>query len=178
MEGSNEEEWYYLENLIGEDMADYLELLEESLIKKIGVLDKIGEFNLKQKQLFTVFTETPDFEKFDSYIEEKDKLIEELNSLDEGFETLYERVADTLKADKAGNAPLIRRLQDLIREITDKSVTLQAQEAENKQLMEDYFKNTKEGIGKGRTSLNAAYSYYQVQRGMSDPGSLYLDSKK
>lgn len=159
-------------------MADYLELLEESLIKKIGVLDKIGEFNLKQKELFTVFTETPDFEKFDSFIDEKDKLIEELNSLDDGFEALYERVADSLKADKEGNAPMIRRLQNLIREITDKSVTLQAQEAENKRLMEEYFKNAKEGIGKGRTSLNAAYSYYQVQRGISDPGSLYLDSKK
>ena len=32
-------------------MADYLELLEESLVKKIKVLDEIGEFNLKQKNV-------------------------------------------------------------------------------------------------------------------------------
>ena len=41
-----------MEKLIGEGMTDYLELLEESLIKKIKVLDEIGEFNIKQKNVF------------------------------------------------------------------------------------------------------------------------------
>ena len=159
-------------------MADYLELLEESLVKKIKVLDEIGEFNLKQKSLFTTYSERPDLDKFDEYIEEKDRLIEELNMLDEGFEAFYERVADTLKTDREANAPRIKRLQNLIREITDKSSTLQAQEAENKKLMEGYFKNVRSGIGKERTSLNAAYSYMQAQRGLGGTESLYMDSKK
>lgn len=163
---------------MGEKMAEYLELLEESLVKKIGVLNRIGEFNLKQRELFTTFTESPDFGQFDSYIEEKDKLIDELNSLDDGFESLYERVAETLKADRAGNAVKIKRLQDLIREVTDKSSELQAQEADNKKLIEQYFNSVREGIGKGRTSLNAAYSYMQAQRGMNSSESLYMDSKK
>ena len=163
---------------MGEKMAEYLELLEESLVKKIGVLNRIGEFNLKQRELFTTFTESPDFEQFDSYIEEKDKLIDELNSLDDGFESLYERVAETLKADRAGNAAKIKRLQNLIREVTDKSSELQAQEADNKKLIEQYFNSVREGIGKGRTSLNAAYSYMQAQRGMNSSESLYMDSKK
>ena len=163
---------------MGEKMAEYLELLEESLVKKIGVLNRIGEFNLKQRELFTTFTESPDFGQFDSYIEEKDKLIDELNSLDDGFESLYERVAETLKADRAGNAAKIKRLQDLIREVTDKSSELQAQEADNKKLIEKYFNSVRDGIGKGRTSLNAAYSYMQAQRGMNSSESLYMDSKK
>jgi len=163
---------------MGEKMAEYLELLEESLVKKIGVLNRIGEFNLKQRELFTTFTESPDFEQFDSYIEEKDKLIDELNSLDDGFESLYERVAETLNADRAGNAAKIKRLQDLIREVTDKSSELQAQEADNKKLIEKYFNSVRDGIGKGRTSLNAAYSYMQAQRGMNSSESLYMDSKK
>jgi flagellar biosynthesis/type III secretory pathway chaperone len=166
-----------MEKLIGDNMADYLELLEESLVKKIKVLDEIGEFNLKQKSLFTTYSERPDFDRFDEYIEEKDRLINELNLLDEGFEALYERVAETLKTDREANAPRIKRLQNLIREITDKSSTLQAQEAENKKLMEGYFKNVRSGIGKERTSLNAAYSYMQSQR-MGGVESLYMDSKK
>ena len=135
-------------------MTDYLELLEESLIKKIKVLDKIGEFNLKQKDVFTTFSEKPDLEKFDQFIEEKDKLIEELNLLDDGFEALYARVAETLKSDKEGNAPRIKRLQNLICEITDKSSSLQAQEAENKKLSEanPYNKdNNSSGASKGRS---------------------------
>jgi len=160
-------------------MEDYLQLLEESLIKKIAVLDRIGEFNRKQKDIFLADVDAPDLEKFDSYVEEKEKLIEELNALDDGFEVLYGRVAESLKANKEENAPRIKRLQDLIREITDKSVTLQAEEAENKRLMEDYFRSLKEGIGKGRASLNAAYSYFQSQRGgLNGPDSLYVDSKQ
>ncbi len=159
-------------------MDDYLQLLEESLIKKIAVLDRIGEFNKKQKDIFLSDGDVPDLEKFDSSVEEKEKLIAELNSLDDGFEVLYGRVAETLKNNKEENAARIRKLQDLIREITDKSVTLQAEEAENKKLMEDYFRGMREDIGKGRTSLNAAYSYFQSQRGMGGPDSLYVDSKK
>ncbi len=159
-------------------MEDYLDLLEESLVKKSAILDKIEEFNLKQKDIFTKSGDDPDFDKFDSYVEEKGKLINELNALDNGFETLYERVADTLKENKRDNADRIRRLQDLIREITDKSSSLQSQERANRELMEDYFQNAREQIGKGRNSLNAAFNYFQTQRGVGGTESYYVDSKQ
>ena len=159
-------------------MEDYLQLLEESLVKKIRVLDEIEKFNIKQKDVLSSEDSTPDFDKFDSFIEEKGKLIDELNSLDEGFETLYERVADTLKANVPGNASRIRKLQEMIREITDKSVGIQKQEAENKALIEKHFQSARAGIGKGRNSLNAAYSYFRTQRGLEGTDSLYMDSKQ
>lgn len=159
-------------------MEDYLQLLEESLEKKVKVLNRISEFNLKQRDIFNNDGETPDFEKFDSYIEEKGRLIDELNSLDEGFEALYDRVAETLKADKEKNASRIKKLQNLIREVTDKSVILQSQEAENKKLMDAYFKNARDEIGKNRNSLNAAYSYFEAQRNANGSESLFFDSKK
>jgi len=163
---------------MGEGMEDYLQLLEESLVKKIRVLDKIEEFDFKQKEALSVEESTPDFDKFDSYIEKKGKLIDELNSLDDGFETLYARVSDTLKSNVPGNASRIRKLQELIREITDKSVEIQKQEAENKALIKKYFQNTRGDIGKGRNSLNAAYSYFQAQRGTGNTESFYIDSKQ
>ena len=159
-------------------MEDYLQLLEESLVKKIRVLDRIEEFDIKQKDALSSEDTTPDFEKFDSFIDEKGKLIDELNSLDDGFEALYARVADTLKSDIPGNASRIRKLQELIREITDKSVEIQKQESENKALIEKYFQTARGDIGKGRTSLNAAYSYFQAQRSVSNSESLYIDSKQ
>ena len=159
-------------------MEEYLDLLEESLVKKSAILDKIEEFNLKQKDIFSGIGEEPDFDRFDSYVAEKGKLINELNALDNGFETLYERVSDALKENKKDNADRIARLQDLIREITDKSSSLQSQERTNRELMEDYFQNAREQIGKGRNSLNAAYSYFQAQRGTGSSESLYVDSKQ
>ncbi len=163
---------------MGEAMEDYLQLLEESLVKKIRVLERIEEFDLKQKEALSSEDATPDFDKFDSFIEEKGKLIDELNSLDDGFEALYARVADTLKNDIPGNASKIRKLQGLIREVTDKSVEIQKQEAENKAIIEKYFKSVRGDIGKGRNSLNVAYSYMQSQRGLGGSESLFLDSKK
>lgn len=163
---------------MGESMDDYLQLLEESLVKKIRVLDQIEKFNLRQKAVLSLEDSTPDFDKFDLFIDEKGKLIDELKSLDDGFEVLYERVADKLKADIPGNASRIRKLQELIREITDKSVELQKQEAENKALIERYFKNIRGDIGKGRNSLNVAYSYLQSQRGLGNSESYFLDSKQ
>ena len=163
---------------MGEDMEDYLQLLEESLVKKIKVLDGIEEFNLKQKDALSSEDATPNFDKFDLFIEEKGKLIDELNSLDDGFEVLYSRVADTLKSNVPENASKIRKLQELIREITDKSVEIQKQEAENKALVERYFQNARGDIGKGRNSLNAAYSYFQTQRVVSNAESYYIDSKQ
>ena len=163
---------------MGEAMEDYLQLLEESLVKKIRVLDRIEEFDQKQKDALSSEDATPDFEKFDSFIEEKAKLIDELNSLDDGFEALYAKVSDTLKKDIPGNASKIRKLQELIREITDKSVEIQKQEAENKALVEKYFQNARGDIGKGRNSLNAAYSYFQTQRGANSTESFYIDSKQ
>lgn len=159
-------------------MEDYLQLLEESLVKKIRVLDRIEEFDLKQKEALANEEATPDFEKFDSYIEEKGKLIDELNALDDGFEALYSRVADALKSNIPKNASRIRKLQELIREITDKSVEIQKQETENKTLVEKYFQNARGDIGKGRNSLNAAYSYFQTQRVVSNAESYYIDSKQ
>ena len=163
---------------MGGTMEDYLDLLEESLVKKSAILDKIEEFNLKQKDIFSGNSVEPDFDRFDSYVEEKGKLINELTALDNGFETLYERVADSLKKNKADNADRIRRLQDLIREITDKSSSLQSEERANRELMEDYFNNARGRIGKDRTSLNAAYSYFQAQRGSGGTESFYVDSKQ
>ena len=159
-------------------MEDYLDLLEESLVKKSAILDKIEEFNLKQRDIFSGTGDNPDFDRFDSYVEEKGKLINELNALDNGFETLYERVADTLKENKKENTGRIARLQDLIREITDKSSSLQSQERTNRELMEDYFQNAREQIGKGRNSLNAAFNYFQTQRGVGGTESYYVDSKQ
>ena len=159
-------------------MEDYLQLLEESLIKKLAVLDEIEKFNLKQRDLFTSGAENPDFEKFDEYIAEKDRLIKELNGLDNGFETLYSRVEETLKGNKEAYADRIKRLQDLIRKVTGKSASLQAQEEENRQLIENFFKSTREVIGKGRASLNVAYSYLQSRGGAAAADSLFIDSKQ
>lgn len=140
-------------------MGNYLSILEESLRKKLVVLDKIQVYNEKQYKCFS--SEEVDMTGFDAAIEEKGKLIEELTKLDEGFETLYANIAEQLKKNKEAYAPQIKVLQDLIRQVTEKSVSIQAQEARNKALIEAYFSKEKKQIREGRVTSKAAYGYYK-----------------
>ena len=157
-------------------MDNSLEVLSESLDMKIQVLKEIEEYNKKQTESFS--KDDPDMDSFDEAIEEKGVLIEKLEKLDEGFEIMYEKVAATLSKDREKYADRIRELQGKISIITDLSVSIQAQEARNKSLIENYFLKAKRGIKDGRIGSKAAYDYYRNMSGMNFVESQFLDSKK
>lgn len=157
-------------------MDNSLDVLSESLDMKIQVLKDIEEYNMKQTEAFN--KEDPDMESFDAAIEEKGKLIERLEKLDEGFEIMYEKVSDILSKDKDKYADKIRELQGKITIITDLSVSIQAQEARNRNLVENYFLKAKKGIKTGRLGSKAAFDYYKNMSGMSLNEAQFLDSKK
>lgn len=140
-------------------MGNYLNILEESLRRKLDILDEIQAYNDKQYESFSA--EEVDMDGFDAAIEEKGRLIEELTKLDEGFETLYANIAKQLQQDKEKYAAQIKTLQELVRRVTEKSVSIQASEARNKALVEKYFAREKSQIKEGRVSSKVAYGYYQ-----------------
>ncbi len=157
-------------------MGTYLDVLEESLHKKLGVLEKIQIFNEKQYQCFSA--EQVDMEEFDVAIEEKGRLIEEVNQLDEGFEILYANLSKELEGNKERYAPQIKKLQELIRQVTEESVSIQAQEARNKALIETYFAKEKKQIKENRVNAKAAFGYYQNLNKAVLESNRGFDSKK
>lgn len=156
-------------------MENELTILSESLDKKISVLEDIQAYNRKQEQAF--LSETADMDGFDQALEEKEELIQRLEKLDDGFEILYEKIAAELKDNRAAYANRIRELQEKIRQITDMSVAIQAQEARNKKLIEEYFAKAKSGIKQGRQGSKAAYDYYRNMSGAAFNKPQYMDSK-
>ncbi|MCR4728093.1 MAG: flagellar export chaperone FlgN [Lachnospiraceae bacterium] len=138
----------------------YVTALVESLEKKNKVLDEIIEKNKEQRDLLS--EEPFSFEKFDKNTEEKGVLIYRLNQLDEGFESLYEKVKAELDMYKDSYADKIRRMQELIREITDKSTSIQAEEARNKAALEQVFKSERDRLKSGRSGVKALKSYSQA----------------
>lgn len=157
-------------------MGNYLDILEASLRKKLKVLDKIQVYNEKQYESFS--QEEVDMTGFDAAIEEKGKLIEELTKLDEGFETLYANIAGQLQSEKSKYAAQIKTMQELIRQVTEKSVSIQAQESRNKALIEAYFAKEKKQIREGRVSSKAAYGYYKNLDKAALEASRAFDLKK
>ncbi|MBQ9140548.1 MAG: flagellar protein FliT [Lachnospiraceae bacterium] len=157
-------------------MENYLSILEESLQKKLKLLDEIQVYNEKQQQIFS--SATVDMEMFDEAIAEKGSLVERVVKLDEGFEKLYANVSEELKGNRTKYAEQIRKLQQMIQQVTDKSVSVQAQEVRNKALVEAYFAKEKKQIGQGRRSSAAAYNYYNNARKVTAVEPQFMDSRQ
>lgn len=155
---------------------NYLTLLEDSLRQKRQVMAEIQEYNRRQEELFK--SGNADLDKFDQYVEEKGSLVDRLTALDNGFEQLYAKVAEELQGNRQRYAEQIKVLQQLVREITEDSVVIQAQEARNKALIEDYFRKARESVCMGRRSTQAARNYYKTMSKSAVPVSVFMDSKK
>ncbi len=156
-------------------MNNSLDILSESLDDKIKLLKEIQEYNRKQEKAFS--EGEPDIESFDEAIDEKDDLIEKLEKLDEGFESLYDRVSEELKADRNKYAAKIRNLQDKIMTVTELSTTIQAQEARNKKLVEAYFEKQRSTVKEGRLGSKVAYDYYKSMTGAGYGVKSIMDEK-
>lgn len=155
---------------------NYLTLLEESLRRKLQVLAEIQKYNLRQQEIFQ--SDQVDLDKFDEYVAEKGVLIDRLTALDSGFEKLYAKVAEELKIDRQRYAGQIKTLQALVTEVTETGVAVQAQEARNKKLIEDYFKRERDGIRMNRKTSKAAINYYKNMNKSSVVMPVFMDDKK
>ncbi|MBQ8591891.1 MAG: flagellar protein FliT [Lachnospiraceae bacterium] len=157
-------------------MNNYLKILEESLIKKNTILDKLQELSDKQ---WVILNTTPvALEDFDKCVDEKDALLGDLSKLDEGFDTLYENIKNGLLDNKEQYSVQIKTLQQLIQKIMDKSVSIQAQESRNKDMVTAYFKNQKQSFGDGRRSSKAALDYYKSMNKSNVIQPHFMDQKK
>ncbi len=157
-------------------IENYLQVLEESLHKKMGVLEKIEEANQRQEEILK--QEPVSEEAFDETIEEKGAFIDELNKLDEGFENLYENIREQLTSGREKYKVQIASIQKLITRVTEKSVSIQTQEARNKALAEAYFANRKQELQKGRRSSKAAMDYYRNMSQSQINMPQFMDRKK
>ncbi len=157
-------------------MENYLQVLEESLRKKVNVLERISEVSSRQERMLKS-NPVPE-EDFDQSIEEKGVLIEELSKLDEGFETLYGNIREQLMAGKDRYKLQIAAIQALIAKATEQSVSIQAQEARNKLLADRFFSDRKQELQKSRKSSKAAMDYYRNMSQSQVVMPQFMDRKK
>lgn len=157
-------------------MENQLTILSESLDRKLEVLQKIQVYNKRQEETFSA--EKVDISQFDAAVEEKQRLIDEVVRLDDGFEIMYERLANELEDNRQRYASQIRELQAKVAKVTELSVSVQAQEARNKKLIENYFARERAGIGQRRKSAKSAFDYYKSMSGAGYVPPQMYDSKQ
>lgn len=154
----------------------YVDIMIQSLHKKLQVLDRIVELNIIQKTQLEDDMAT--IEEFDKTVEEKAKLIEQMEQLDSGFEKLFSRVKEELQEHKADYAEAIKTMQSCIRRITDKSMEIQAQEARNKDLMVRKFAYVKDSAKSVRTNSKVATQYYKNMMNLNYVDPQFMDKQK
>lgn len=153
-----------------------LDMLEESLRKKVEILTKIEEQNEKQRDVLSN-SEKVDEAAFDATVDVKQGLIDEINSLDDGFQSLFDRVKEEIGDKKEQYADQIKRMQELIRDITGKSASIEASEHRNKRLAEKYFSIARESMNQSRNSSSAAFNYYQTMNNFKNVPPQFMDKK-
>lgn len=156
-------------------LESYIAVMQQGLQKKLKVLDEIlAESNQQMESLkdpkLTV-------EAFDACVERKAKLIEELTLLEDGFDAVYEKVADELKHNKDQYAGQIKQMQVCIKLITDRSVKIQATEARNKELAMQKFQSVRQQKKTINSTQNAMRSYRQNMLKLNLVDPQFMDNK-
>lgn len=153
----------------------YVEIMIQSLRHKLEILDQIIAVNMKQKIALEDPELTPD--TFDQLVEQKSELIEQLEQLDSGFENVFGRMKEELAGRREQYADQIRQMQAYIRQITDKSVEIQAQEARNKDLMVKKFSSIRQQARSVRTGAQVTNRYQQTMSKADYVDPQFMDTR-
>lgn len=156
--------------------SNYIAIMIQSLSKKEQILDSIIKINQRQRDELENPALDPD--DFDKTFTEKAELIDELETLDDGFQELFERVKDELNANREKYHDEIALMQEYIRRLTEKSADIQVQEARNKDLMQRKFSSIRKQVKEVRKSQKVVNQYYKnmMKSGYVEPQ--FTDKKK
>ena len=161
------------------EIQNYLQMMIDSLHKKGAVLEKIIEKNTAQSECIDdkEYGDV-DWDRFNVLIAEKETLIERINELDEGFESLYGRVREELTSASDSYKEEIRTLKELIEKLTDRSVEIRTMEERNRARIERVLMGAKKEIRKSRKSMQAVSNYYKSMSAPNADNTGLVDKKK
>ena len=154
----------------------YLNILIDTLKKKEEVLRDLTEATQTQSDLL----DKPelDIDAFNELVDEKEKCLEKLENLDEGFMSIYEKVRDILAEDTASYAEQIKKTQELVKTQTELSTSLQAAEERNKAKMTVHLSRGHQKVRDFKVSSQTAAAYYKNMSGKHQDGDSYFFNRK
>ncbi len=154
----------------------YVNIMRESLERKQRYLTEILKLTNEQSVIATA--EKFDEEQFSELVEKKDVLIDNLNEIDKGFSSVYDRVRIEIQRDPVVYRDELLAIQNLIRICVDLGMQIEAVEERNRAVMEQVFSAKFQGVRQMKQSKTVANKYYKsMANGMVNDSLLY-DRKK
>ena len=157
-------------------MDTYLDMLQDSLKKKLDILNRIMRYQKEESDMLQ--SESMQMEAFDKSIHEKVVLAESIDSLDDGFEQVYDRIREEMIRNKERYAGSIRAMQNMIAEISEKNILIQAEETRLRLEVDNFAKRESALLRQKRDNGKAARSYFNNMKKLNYVGSQFMDKKK
>lgn len=158
-----------------ESRQAYILLLVDTLKRKSEVLNNLIKITEQQESILAL--EQFDEDDFLQSIDVKEKQIQLLTKLDDGFEQIYQRVNEELSDNKWNYTSEIAVMQGLITSITDAGVKLQAMEMRNKYKLEAQLAAKRKDIKKSKLSSQTVTNYYKTMAKQHETQSAFYDKK-
>lgn len=156
--------------------STYIAMLKDILLQKKKVTQEILWVSLEQETALA--PELEDLERFDALMSRKEPLLAQLQQLDDGFSDVYAKVQATLTGQKESYKDEILAMQQLITEITDISVKIQAVEERNRRMFETYLLGRKQQFKTAKKNSRTTNAYTKAMTGMQQGESVFLDKRK
>ena len=154
----------------------YMQMLLDTLNKKKNILKFLMNVTEQQEEL--IAAESFDDSLFEQTITIKEEHLKTLTILDKGFEKLYDGIKNELMIEKYKYKDEILQLKELIIELTDISVKLQAVEKRNKTKIDFVFSQKRKAIKNSRISSRTVSNYYKNMAKQNEEQSIFYDKKK
>ena len=122
----------------------YVNIMRESLERKRKYLTEI--LKLTNEQSVIAAAEKFDEERFSEIVEKKDVLIDNINEIDKGFSSVYDRVRIEIQQNPSAYRDKLLAIQELIRACVDLGVQIEAVEERNRATMEQVFSAKFQGV--------------------------------
>ena len=154
----------------------YIRMMLDILNKKEIQLTSLLELTTAQEQILK--GEEFDEDAFGEIIKRKREHLRKIEETDNGFQSIYNRVAEEMINHKEEYKDQILEMQTLITRVTDLGVKLSALEEKNKATLEAKLQGKRQNIRQFKVSKQTADKYYKNMIGMQTGASYFMDQKK
>ena len=154
----------------------YVGILLDSLKRKKKYLDEIEELTLKQGEI--IEADRFDENAFGEIVDRKEILINNINEIDKGFTSVYDRIRSNLLDNRDAYKRELKEIQELINACMDKGSSIEVSEERNRAKFEVVFASERKNLRQVKNSRSVANKYYKTMaNGMVNDAMLY-DRKK
>ena len=155
-----------------EENKTYISMMEDALRRKKTVLTTL--YSQTQEQEILLGEDAMDVDRFEKLLDEKGVGIDELNKIDDGFDSLYKKLEQELMGNQDSYKEEIRRMKRLIEDVTDLGTRIQVLEKKNHDKFQKYISTEREKLKAANKSQQTAMTYARNMTDRHKPGDSYF----